>query len=157
MNRARAWREGFNIPLGNFQEELNRFLAHYRDLWPLGPTPEATATDLEPSTWVPNIDLLESPEDIRLWIEIPGIDPSSIDLTVTGPMLTVKGERHAPEPAAGRSHLSERSFGPFHRTVPLPSEVDVNAVHAESRNGVLEIRLPKAQDVRPRTIPVRPS
>lgn len=157
MNRARAWREGFNIPLSNFQEELNRFLAHYRDMWPLGPTPEAAPTDLEPSAWIPNVDVVETPDEIRLWVDVPGIDPASIDLTVAGPLLTIKGERRSPGVEKARSHLAERSYGPFFRQIPLPSEVDVSAVQAESRNGVLEIRLPKAQGVRPRTIPVRPS
>jgi HSP20 family protein len=138
------------------QDELNRVLAHYRDLWPLGPSPSAP-TDLEPSTWQPAVDLVETSEDIRVWVDVPGIDPATIELTVAGPILTLKGERRATEVASGRGHVSERSFGPFCRQVPLPSEVDIEAVQAVSRDGVLEIKLPKAHGVRPRTIPVRPS
>jgi HSP20 family protein len=155
MNRARSWRQGLGIPLSSLQDELNRVLAHYRDLWPLGPSPSSEPTELEPSAWTPAVDLVETPDEIHVWVDLPGLDASNLELAVTGPLLTLKGDRRGPEVVQGRGHLSERSFGPFFRQVPLPSEVDVDAVHAESRDGVLLVRLPKAQGVRPRTIPVR--
>jgi HSP20 family protein len=156
MNRARIWRDGLNLPWTSLQDEVNRVLAHYRDMWPLGPS-ATEPTEIQPSAWQPAVDLIETPDEVRLWIEVPGMDASTIDLTVTGPLLALKGDRRAPETAEGRAHMSERAFGPFFRQIQLPAEVDVDAVHAESHDGVLEIRLPKTQAVRPRTIPVKTS
>jgi HSP20 family protein len=156
MSRTGFLRHGISIPLVALQDELNRVLSHYRHFGPVGSEP-AEPTEIEPSAWTPALDLTETPEEIRLWIDLPGVDPNTVELTVTGPQLSLRGDRRAPEVEDGRRHSAERVYGPFFRQVALPSEVDVDAVEAQSRNGVLEIRLPKAQAVRPRTIPVKPS
>ncbi|MBY0396342.1 MAG: Hsp20/alpha crystallin family protein, partial [Thermoleophilia bacterium] len=83
-----------------------------------------------------------------------GVDPSDIDLSVTGTVLTIRGLKPADEnepPAL----LRERHYGPFHREVSLPGAFDFEATHADVRHGVLTIRLPKREAARPRTIPVQ--
>jgi len=158
MNLSGSWRREFSAPLNALQGELNRLIAQYRNLGPIGPTPSpADATEIDPTAWVPAVDLVESAESIVLWADVPGVDPASIELAVTGRVLTLKGEKPPLESGQGRSHTLERPYGPFHLQVTLPSEVDVEQIAAEARDGVLRVTLPKSEAVRPRTIPIKSS
>jgi HSP20 family protein len=153
MTRTGPWRSEFPGPLQALQHELNRLFDEY---W--APSRFATApvapTDLEPAGWVPPLDLVETAEACVVSVEIPGVDPGEIDLSVTGNVLSLRGDKPADEndpPALSR----ERRYGPFHREVMLHGEFDFGAAQAEARNGVLVIRLPKREAARPRTIPVQ--
>jgi HSP20 family protein len=157
MPRPGPWRRELTHPIQALQHELNRLFDEY---W--GPARVAgggpAPTDLEPASWSPAIDLVESPDAFVLTAELPGVEPSTIDLSITGNVLTLRGVKPAegvdsPEPGP----LSERRFGPFHRQVALPGEVDFDAAQAEARNGVLKIRLPKQEATKPRTIRVQPA
>ena len=152
MPRFGPWRREFTVPLQALQSELNRLFDEY---WvpqrgPTGPAP----MDLEPASWSPAIDLVETPDSFVLSVEVPGVDPATIDLSVTGNVLTIRGVKPAEDPEATGS-LRERQFGPFHRQVALSGEVNFDGVRADARNGVLRIRLPKQEAARPRTIPVQ--
>jgi len=155
--RPGSWRREFSVPLNALQGELNRLFANYRNIGPLGPTPPTEATEIEPVTWNPAVDLIETPEEITLWADLPGVDPASVDLAVTGRVLTLRGDKPPAESGEVRGHTLERLFGPFHRQIALPCEVDIDGIQAEARDGVLKVRLPKSEAVRPRSIPIRPS
>src|SRR5207244_8937299 len=125
--RPGSWRREFSAPLNVLQSELNRLFVNFRNVGPLGPTPApAEATEIEPATWIPPIDLIETPEEITLWADLPGVDPASVDLAVTGRVLTLRGDKPPAESGEVRGHALERVFGPFHRQIALPSEVDVD-------------------------------
>jgi HSP20 family protein len=158
MSRHPFWSHDIPARLQELQEELGQVLNRFRPS-AMGEASGAEApTELDPSTWVPTLDLVETPEEVRLWVDLPGVDPGAIDLTVTGTVLSLRGQRRPPgTTGSGREHVLERPFGPFARQVPLPCEVDVEKVEAHAKDGVLEIRLPKSDLVRPRTIPIRPS
>lgn len=152
------WRQNLVARLLELQQELGQILARQGPA--AGPAPEGpeAPTELDPSTWDPALDLVEDAEQVRLWVDLPGVDPASIDLTVTGNVLSLRGRRGPVEEAnTGRSHVLERPVGPFARQVLLPCEVDVDQAAAHARDGVLEVRLPKAEAVRPQTIPIRPA
>ena len=156
MSRSRQWPHDTATPFQLLQHELNRLLDHY-----IGPVryagAEAPPTDLDPATWNPPVNLYETPEELVVVVEVPGVEPSSIDLTVTGNVLSLKGVKEVgdlPEPLL---QLRERTFGAFHRQVTLPNEVDFDKAEAAINQGVLKIRLPKRSAVKPRTIPVRPA
>jgi HSP20 family protein len=156
MARFRPWRREFAVPLHALQSELNRLFDEYWNTERFSPGP-SSPMDLEPASWSPALDLTETQEAYLLTAELPGVDPSTIDLSVTGNVLTLRGVKPAEsdvEPAGG---LRERQFGPFHRQVVLSGEVDFDAAQAQSRNGVLFIKLPKRETARPRTIPVQPA
>lgn len=158
MSRLDSWRREFSAPLNALQGELNRLLNHYRDLGPLWPgSAMSEGSEADSPTWVPSIDLVETVNEILLWVDLPGVDPVRVELSVAGQVLTLKGEKPAPDPVEGQGQIVERPFGPFQRQLTLPSEVDVEAVQAEAHNGVLHVRLPKSVAVRPHTIPIRPS
>ncbi|MBI4926322.1 MAG: Hsp20/alpha crystallin family protein [Anaerolineae bacterium] len=88
--------------------------------------------------------------------EIPGIDPSAIEISVVNDVLTISGERALPELAEGeRYHRRERMNGKFTRSIQLAFPVNVDKVDASYENGVLTIALPRAEADRPRKIAVK--
>jgi HSP20 family protein len=154
MSRSTQWRREFSAPLHALQNELNRL---FEDYWNPGRVGGAQPppTDLEPAAWSPVLDVIETPQEIVVMVELPGVDPASIDLSVTGNVLSLRGEKRFGEIPEGSGSVRERQFGPFHRQVSLPGEVNFEGVQAESRNGVLKVRLPKQEEARRRSIPIQ--
>jgi HSP20 family protein len=105
--------------------------------------------------WTPAVDLLETPTEVHIDVDLPGIDPVLVEVALTGNMLTVQGpKRTYIPPQGGTVHLSERMQGPFHRSIPMPAPVIADSVSAELKNGVLQIRLMKSERARAMKIPV---
>lgn len=110
-------------------------------------------TDIRGSS--PAIDLIETNDDVLVLVNLPGVDPNQVEITLTGNMLTVKGQQPCVEEAAGQIvHRRERPLGTFCRSIPLPVAVNSEQVSAESRHGVLTIRIGKAERVKSRQIPI---
>ena len=106
--------------------------------------------------WYPAVDVVETPDSVCVSVNLPGVNPSSVDVSLAGNMLTIKGE--APELQLGDSdvaHVRQRNEGPFERSVPMPVPVDPEQVIAEAKQGVLTVRLAKTELAKPRQIPVR--
>ena len=102
------------------------------------------------------LELTETAEEIRIRAEVPGVDPQDLDISVTGDVLTLSGEkREERESKEGSSHYTERRYGSFRRTVQLGSPVDLDRVEARHEHGVVTITLQKAETVRPRRIEVQ--
>jgi HSP20 family protein len=157
MIRPGIWRRELSVPLQSLQTELNRLFEEY---WQPGSAPGAATTaptDLATAVWTPAIDLAETPTELVLVVDLPGVDPTKIDLSLTGNVLTLRGEKVAVEVADGHARAHERPIGAFHRQVTLTEAVDFDRVQAESKNGVLTVRLPKQETARPRTIPIHPA
>jgi HSP20 family protein len=116
---------------------------------------DSPPTDLDPTAWNPLIDVYDTPEEIVVVAEIPGVNPAAVDLAVTGNVLTLRGVKATtdlPEPAVV---LRERRVGSFNRQLTLPDEVDFDKAQADVNHGVLRVRLPKRGAAKPRTIPIR--
>lgn len=154
MARPTPWRREFTAPLQALQTELNRLFDEYWNPARFAPGGQNAPMDLEPASWSPEVDLVETPDAFVLTAEVPGVDPSSLDLSLTGNVLTLRGVKPADEADEAAGLLRERRFGPFHRQIVLSGAVNFDAVQADARNGVLHIRLPKQDAARPRTIPV---
>lgn len=107
---------------------------------------------------VPRLDLIESDEDIRVVMDVPGVDPHLISVSIMGNMLTIKGHK-PPTPTESNQtvHLHERSQGDFERSIPMPTPVDPDSISAESRHGVLTVLLLKSERAKSRQIPVKSS
>lgn len=87
---------------------------------------------------------------------LPGLKAESLDLTVTGDTLTIKGAREADQLGEKETyHRQERGFGPFVRSIKLPSHVDANKVEAKYAKGILRVTLPRAEETKPRKITLR--
>ena len=112
------------------------------------------ATDwLSTSSWVPPVEVEETDENIRFVLEVPGIRPEDISVTVERNILTVSGEKKTERSAEdAKCHLTERRYGRFTRRFQLPARVDTDAVTARHENGLLTITLPKVPSARPRQI-----
>ena len=136
------------------QEELHRALSNYRQGAPLGPRREEPSSPPQVD-WLPALDVSETPEAVVIWVDLPGVDPASIDLSVTGKVLTLRGLKPKAEPGPEGPGTVERPAGSFFRRVELPFDVEVDAVEASAQHGVLTIRLPKSAAQRPRTIPIQ--
>lgn len=145
-------RDFATVPIHALQDELQRLFDRYR-----GPS---HGPGHPPGIWTPAVDLDETPEEIGLWVDLPGVDPSAVEVSITGQTLTLRGERPAEPagaPARDRRRRGERPVGPFLREIDLGADVDADAAHAEASLGVLHIRLPKVQAERPKTIPIQVS
>ena len=108
------------------------------------------------SAWLPPVDILEDPDGLRLVAELPGVRPEDVKLSIENRVLTVRGEkRQEAEEKTERVHRYERSYGAFERTFALPTTVDAERIEARFDNGLLTVRLPKAETAKPREIAVR--
>lgn len=87
---------------------------------------------------------------------MPGVKPEDIDITITGDTLTIKGEVKAEEKVEKANYIRrERRYGAFSRSLTLPTSVVAEKAKAEFENGVLTLTLPKAEEVKPKTIKVK--
>ncbi len=102
------------------------------------------------------LDVHESDDALTVKASIPGVKPEDIDISITGDTLTVKGEtREEKEEKSGNYHLRERRYGAFQRSVSLPTLVKADKASAEFENGVLTLTLPKAEEVKPKSIKIK--
>jgi HSP20 family protein len=107
------------------------------------------------STWLPSVDVWETEDELVLSFDLPGIDEDAIAVELDDDVLTVSGERERTSEHSGeRFYRFERRFGTFSRSVTLPPGVKEEAISADYRNGVLEIRIPKPEEQKPRRIKV---
>ncbi len=108
-----------------------------------------------PTSWGVPVDVVEREDAYVVNASVPGIDPDAIDITLTENVLTIRGETSAEtESDTDNYHIRERHFGQFNRAISLPTRVDADAIEASCDNGVLTIRVPKADEVKPRRIQV---
>jgi HSP20 family protein len=105
--------------------------------------------------WIPAVNVVESPEQVVVQVDLPGVDPSQVEIVLLGNMLTIKGEQAACFAQFGRSvHRRERPTGAFSRSIPLPAAVNPDQVSADSKFGVLTVTLAKEERAKPRPIPI---
>jgi len=103
----------------------------------------------------PLLNVWEEERSLVVEAEIPGLKLEDIEVLVSGDELTISGERKAETAEGTTVHRRERGVGRFSRVVRLPVEVNADAVEATLREGVLTVRLPKAESVLPRRIAVK--
>jgi HSP20 family protein len=102
------------------------------------------------------VDVIETKENVVVKASVPGIKPEDIDVSVTGDVLTIKGETQAEEKIEQGSYIrQERHFGAFQRSLTLPTVVVADKAKAEFEHGVLTLTLPKAEESKPKTIKVK--
>lgn len=130
------WSRGMD-PFTRMHREMDRMLEDF-----LGESRGAGEIMLRPS-----VDIAESKKEYRIDVEVPGIDPEKIDLTVEGDALVISGEkRREAESDDEGFHRVERSYGQFRRVLALPDDADADNIRAESKNGVLKIRIPRMKE-----------
>jgi HSP20 family protein len=110
------------------------------------------------SKWIPAVDITEHSDRFELAVDLPGVDPDKVEVTLEDGVLSLSGEREAPAKRTGDQQEArtrvERRYGRFYRRFVLPEMVDAERVQASGRNGVLEITIPKQPKAQPRRIKV---
>ena len=143
------WR-GRTLPvatLTSLREEMNDLLSRF---W------SHTSEPFGLAEWSPALDVSETDDAVLVHAEIPGIDPKELDIAVVGDTLTIRGEKKDETEREGRNfHRVERRYGSFTRSLRLPTPVDAEHVTARAAAGVLEIRLPKKEEARPKRIQIK--
>jgi HSP20 family protein len=110
------------------------------------------------STWFAPTDVSEDENSLRITMELPGVEPDDVRLSLENNILTIRGEkRQQAEENNERVHRFERTYGLFERTFALPNTVDAEKVEARYENGVLYVTIPKAERAKPREIRVSSS
>lgn len=110
----------------------------------------------EEDEWQPAIDVAETESELVINVEIPGMDPEDIDVSLSEGTLFIKGEKKPKaEEKEADYHLIERSYGTFIRSIPLPAEVQSDKISASYKNGILKITLPKSEETQKKEINIK--
>jgi len=107
------------------------------------------------STWFAPTDVSEDENSLRITMELPGVDPDDVRLSLENNVLTIRGEKKQQiDDNSERVHRFERTYGMFERTFVLPNTVDTDRIDARYENGVLHVSIPRAERAKPREIRV---
>jgi HSP20 family protein len=105
------------------------------------------------NTWAPALDLYENKDNLVVTAELPGLKKENIDISLHEDNLTIAGGRKEEKQyGEDETQRAERFYARFQRTLGLPKKVDVNAIKASYKDGILTVTLPKAPEARPRQI-----
>lgn len=162
--------EGPWQPIAALREEVDRLFDNFWRGFGGGRSPARRPGDAEPQPlWrfesalgmtMPDIDIVEAEQEYRIVAELPGMDAKDVELSVSGDVLTIRGEKkEEKEETAANYHLSERRFGSFQRSFQVPQGADRGAIAAAYDKGVLTVTLPKTPEAaqQRRRIEVKPA
>jgi len=139
------WRETFPATFSRLEEEMNRMMEGF---WG-----EPTWVG---ETFVPTINMVEAENEYEVTIDLPGLKPEEVNLELREGGLWITGERREEKEEKGKTfHRMERRYGSFRRVIPLPEAVKEEKVEAEFRHGVLTVKLPKSEKIKPKHIEVK--
>lgn len=136
--------------LNTIQNEMNRLFNTFFD--PSAPTGRGNGTARR---WLPAMDLVETPDHYVLRADLPGLADGDVNVQLEDNVLSISGERKAEHDDQQEGYYRlERAFGAFSRSLTLPEGVNPDAVQAHFDRGVLEIRIPKPEQRKPKTIQI---
>jgi HSP20 family protein len=141
-------------PFGELSQDIDRIFDGFLGDW----SGRMNLLDRQLRSFMPEVDVSEGDKEFRVTAELPGINEKDLEVTFADGSLTIKGEKcEEHEEEKGDYYHSERQFGAFERTIPLPSEVNPDETKASFKNGVLKITLPKTEEARSqrKTIPIQ--
>ena len=134
--------------LSDFQSQMNQLFDSFLGQNPAAPMERA---------WAPLADVWETPDEMVISVEMPGFTEKDIHLSVTGDQVVIQGERRweGDDEQKTTFHRRERWYGRVERAFDLPIPVETAKVVANHRDGVLTVRLPKAEGIKPREIKIQ--
>jgi HSP20 family protein len=134
--------------LSSLRREMDRLWENFFGERPLGRIWERE--------WAPSLDMSETKDNYVVKAEVPGIDAKHIDISLTGDILSIRGEKkQEKEEKEEEYHLVERNYGSFSRSVRIPAEVESNKIKASYKNGILTITLPKSEKVKAKEVKIK--
>lgn len=102
------------------------------------------------------VDLVETKDDVVVKATLPGVKPEDVELTITGDTLSIRGETKEEKETKDENYIRrERRYGSFSRSIQLPAGLQTDKAEASFENGVLTLRLPKSEQVKPKSIKVK--
>ena len=136
--------------LSSLQNDMNRLFNTFFD------APTAANGGGASGRWIPAMDLVETDEHFVLKADLPGLSDEDVHIDVEDNVLTVSGERKSEHEDKREGYVRvERSYGSFRRSLTLPEGVDADAVSASFDRGVLEVRIPKPEQRKPRRVAIQ--
>ena len=133
--------------LMGIQNELNRLF---------GRTYGGESSGSSAGAWVPPLDIFETKDKFVVTVELPGVSPEDVDVSVEDSTLSIRGERSFYDDVAEESfHRVERRYGAFARSLSLPQTAMADDIQATFDKGVLTIEIPKAEEAKPRRISIK--
>lgn len=115
-----------------------------------------TARPYQEMSWDLALDVAENENEFVIKASVPGVDPEQIDITIEDNTLSIKGSTESDSSVDEENyHLRERRYGQFMRSVTLPARISSDNVEAECENGVLTVRIPKAEEAKAKRIAVK--
>lgn len=145
---------GGNSPLAKLQRDINEV---FEDFWHRVET-GWNGRSSPIGMFGPSTDVAETDDGVEVAVELPGMSEKDIDISLSGDAMTIRGEKKVEHERKRRGvYLSERSYGSFYRTIPLPPGLDTDKAEATFRHGVLTVKLPKSPEAQAKLkrIPVK--
>lgn len=140
-----------NRNLSDLQREIDRVFGQF---FPSRDRDDESSS--QQAVWAPRTDLMETEDEYRLHLDVPGMTKEDLNINYQDNQLTVSGERTSDRTEEGEEYVRvERSFGHFYRSFTLPQTVNAEDIHATYDNGVLTISVPKTEEVKPRQIEIQ--
>jgi HSP20 family protein len=136
-------------PIQRLQHEIDHLFGHPFGSWLS--SPESMIED-----WMPAVNMYEENNNIIVKAELPGMKKEEFEVYVTGDNLNIAGERKAEsEEKSADMYRSERFFGRFHRTIPMPVPIKADAILARYKDGVLTITCPKTDEAKRKQVEIK--
>lgn len=132
-------------PFGSLHQEIDRVFENFsRGFFDLSPFSSGLLDPQSGAGFDPKIDIKENEKEIEVTAELPGMEEKDVQLTLTDHELVLSGEKKSEKEEKGKEwYRMERSYGSFHRTIPLPANVDGTKADATFKKGILSVTLPK--------------
>jgi len=136
--------ESFLREMDTLHKEMDRL---FEDFWKGSGSHSFMARPWNRGELTPRIDETEDEKAFHVKVELPGMDHDDVDISLSGGVLTIRGEKKREEEEKGKDYYrSERSFGSFRRSLPIPVDVDESKIEAKFDKGILLIELPKTRE-----------
>jgi len=133
----------------DFRKEMDDLISGFFGNERRWPAPSKAWANLPAGVVNPAIDVTENDNEITLTAELPGLAEEDVDLTVREGMITLKGEKkHERDEEKDNVHVTERSYGSFQRSMPVPDRVDADQISAKFDKGVLKVVMPKKAEAK---------
>ena len=143
ITRWRPFRDLLSI-----QDEMNRVVDDFFGR-------PMTRLEWTEGVWSPSVDVSETKDNVVIKAEMPGMNKDDVNISIQDNVLTLKGEKkQEKEERDANYHRIERSYGSFCRSFTLPTSVKTDKIKASYKDGVLNITLPKTEEVKPKEIPI---
>jgi HSP20 family protein len=131
-------------------QEVNRLFGSFFDVQATRETGDGKRR------WLPAVDLVEAEGSYLLHADLPGVKPEDVTVELEDDVLTIAGHREAKSDSErGSVHRRERAYGTFSRTLTLPAGIDPESIEASFDQGVLEVRIPKPEQPKPRRVAIQ--